>query len=408
MLAKPFLSHSQSSCALECGAKWWAIWHLGYQPIEIESMPQRIGTLGHAYALDDVQALWNRTVRMWNGETFWRIANERKWLVDDIPDVEYECARGRWAAYNLDRFLGLQRHHLLPDIYSRNPSGGPLAEVRIEVPWARVHEVLPMQDLTAAVETFSGIDGQPDLVTMESGPGGPATITDYKFRQKPDLAAATSEVPDTQGAWYHTLMTAAGLRPAGGLEFRQISVYAGPMLTVDDFLKPGSPYVTQRGLPSREPKNVEPQDFDEAFRLLVQRTTAERAAEGKRWSPTANDLAEARRHIEDLRHIRRVDERRFPLDPSVCREVVRDLMSHVDALLHQVRRGHRPARHLRAHPSSPCSRPFGCSVQGPCLASLGAHNFAEVLRSMSDDGRFSPRTDRIAEMPADMDFATAT
>ncbi len=406
MLTKPFLSHSQSSCALECGAKWWAIWHLGYQPVDIESMPQRVGTLGHAYALDDIVALWHDHTKAWNGDTFWRVAEERKWDIERMDiDVDDECARARWGASNLDTFLNLQRYHLIPDLYSRKP-GGPLAEVRIDVPWARVHEVVPMQDLTAAVEVFSGIDGQPDLVTMEKGWGGPATITDYKFRQKPGLAEATSEVPDTQGAWYHTLLTAAGLRPAGGLEFRQISVYAGPMLTVDDFLEPGSPHVIERGLPSRMPKNVEPEVFDEAFRLLVQRTTQQRAAEGKRWSPTANDLAEARRHIEDLRHIRRVEERRFPLDPSVCREVVRDLVSHVDALLHQVRRGHRPARHLRSHPSSPCSRPFGCSVQGPCLASLGSHNFSAVLRSMSADGRLSPRAERIAEMPADMDFAT--
>jgi hypothetical protein len=327
------------------------------------------------------------------------------------------------AADLVAREVDLDRVHLLPDLYSdpgeRGP--GPLAEVRLRVSWGKVawafrnaldfhdqgwHDIISCRSV---MRRFAGIEGQPDLVCLPEGPGGPVAIDDYKFRQKPDLGGAAAEptgalpMPDRQGAWYLTMLRALGMAAPSGFVFRQINAYAGRWLSVDDFMSPqAGDLVTKHGLPTRDlDRMVEAggmctaDTWAEAHRLLAERRHVSRSTEvyGSRRTRrntdvlTAAEVADARRHVETLSAWRPVVVKTMRADPLVCREVVRDVVVGVEGPLSLALRGVAPARHLQTYSSSPCMRRWGCPVASPCQSSLGTGGAVDAMLRAAQDSQ---------------------
>jgi hypothetical protein len=247
-----FLSQSECNEALSCPMRWWARWFLGMQPPDEEDRPRRVGSMGHAILSDDVQATWRGDTKS-PYTAVHAEAEKRGWF--SVEEDEYQCALAAAGHVMTDAEIGWSSKHVLPDLYSETGDGngrrGPLAEVRLRARWHQVAHFFTddrgmpskawadIMRCEAVRQRYSGIEGQPDLVTL-SPDLTTAIVDDYKFRQKPDLGGAQVEpdlpVPDRQAAWYLALLHSVGLRPAGGLVFRQVNVYAGRWLTLDDFL----------------------------------------------------------------------------------------------------------------------------------------------------------------------------
>lgn len=411
-----FLSQSEGGDWLACGVRAYSRWVLGLRDSGDESPRQQVGSIGHAI-LADRAAARHRGVRRDPAAAAGAEAARRRWpngWVDGLSQAEA-------AADLVARDMGLDDACLVPDLYSC--TGGPLAEVRLHAPWGKVAWAFKdgptmsrgWSDVThcsAVMRRFDGIEGQPDLVYLPDGPGGVTAIVDYKFRQRPDLGGAgepggASLLPDRQGAWYLTILRALGMQSPGGFEFRQVNVYAGVWLTVDDFMDAASgrgarDLVTTHDLPTRDLSRmgdaggmVTAEVWSEAHRLLAQRrhdlrqSVASRDAAGRKFRSqpmlSAAEEADARRMVETLRAHRPVVVRRVRADPQVCREVVRDVIVGVEGPLSLALRGVTPARHLQTYPGSPCVRQWGCPVSVPCQSSLGTNSVADALQQAAED-----------------------
>lgn len=400
-----FVSQSECNTALACGLQWFGTWNLGYRPQYPENMPQRVGSMGHAILNDRVLARYysrdtgpiaaasiERTKRGWG-----------EWT----PELEDEFALAEVASNTLAEAIDLDS--LKPIIHN----GAPLAEVRLQVTWANLAAAgfgKVIDDLHRLTTAYAGIEGQPDIgLFMPHGTtlGLARTCVDFKMRQRPDLGGAgeDSAIPDPQGAFYKILLAASGISID---EFRQVNVYAGPWLALDDFMRDDSPYVRADGLPSRDLNKlgamVKAGVWADAWRLLVERKRVAHTQrpmkvsqktgqplKGQEWTPP--DDWDARQFIRHLETYPTVAVRSFALDMSVCRDVVRDMLGAVDAHLAAVAKGVTPSRHLRDFPTSPCVKRFGCPVQDACRASLGTGNAERVMREQADAGALVRRAD---------------
>lgn len=410
-----YLSQSEGGDWAACGLKAYARWILQHRDGD-ESPRQQVGSMGHAVLADRVTARL-RGVEPDPYEAICAEAARRGW-----PDGWQSGYMQAYSAADLlAREMDLDRVYLLPDLYSedhgRYVPPRPLAEVRLRVRWPNLAWAFrdsgyspgwfDINHCRSVMSRFAGIEGQPDLVCLPDGPGGVVSIDDYKFRQQPDLGAPAQQgglpLPDRQGAWYLTILRALGLHAPSGFQFRQVNVYAGGWLTVDDFMRPDpGPLVADRGLPSRDLKRlvegggmVTPETWAEAHRLLAQRRLDRRHAE---WNQarkrgrypelySAAEESDARRFLETLRAWRPVDVRVMRADPLVCREVVRDVIVGVEGPLSLAMRGVTPARHLQTYNGSPCTRAWGCPLAQPCQSSLGTFGVADALRQAAEDAR---------------------
>lgn len=393
----PFTSQSEANDARDCPLKWYAAWWLNYRQTGEESRAQRIGSLAHSITA-------SRTTRSHTAE-------------DDIVAVLAECHKRNYIDH--DATLDYIPEALQDDIDAAfsaadvlansgvcNPSRIVAIEQRLHVTWSGLWTKadLPMGAIhPAMLRLRAGMEGTPDIIHAPDA--ATLFVDDYKFRQKPDLGGADPDatLPDSQGAFYKTLVRGSGLAAGREVIFRQLNVYAGPWLTVDDFLAEGSPYVTSNGIPSRDLKTlgalVKPDDYAEAYRVLVERrrvaSTHERTASGKQKSirmATPTEDWEARRFVDTLRAWPLVQVVTHKLDNTVCIDVVRDMLSCVAALLAQADAGYTPGRNLRTYERSPCRRPYGCDIQSPCVSSLGTGNVSRTLAEMASDGRLHLRT----------------
>lgn len=383
---------SQSECrdAAECGLKWFATWALGFRPKYPENMPQRVGSMGHAILNERVMAA--REDRPFDPEAAADIeADRRGW--GGIDGAEYDAALA--AADTLAGAVHLDRWKVLA-----GPDGTPLAEARLKVDWSALaaNAGLNLRGFSHLLTARAGMEGQMDIVAENET--GTHTVDDFKFRQKPDLGGAgeDSDLPDPQGAFYLVILRALGVMVD---TFRQINVYAGPWLSLDDFMVEGSPYVRDDGLPSmslaRLSAMVKPAVWAEAWRLLVERKRIAHSLKpvkvsvktgkplaGQEWK-TPDDW-DARQFIRSLESTPLVSIRSFRLDASVCKDIVRDMLGAVDAQLAAVAKGVTPSRHLRIFQSSPCVKRYGCSVQDACRASMGTGNAEKVMREQAAAG----------------------
>lgn len=437
-----YLSQSECGTWQGCPAQAWARFVLGYRPPDDEDRPRRVGSMGHAVLLERVVSPWYGTAYDPMGAVMGE-QERRGW--SSIDDDEYTSARD--ATERIASHLNLDRLRILPDVYSEDDPAapsvrrGPLAEVRLRVRWQRLAEFFTdmvgntrvpsaawrdIMRCEAVRARFAGIEGQPDLVCMPDGPDvapGTVAVVDFKFRQSLDLGGAAepdeSAVPDKQAAWYLALLHAAGLRPAGGLEFWQVNAYAGKWLSVDDFLRIADggatteeefALVLQDGMPTRDLKRykdaraaVDAATWAEAHRVLANRRLERRLDEWRRpkYTPKGNlkkqgeppdrlsaaEEADAREFIADLGAMQSVAVRKFRTDPSVSREVVRDMIVAVDGPLSHALRGIVPARNLQQHRTSQCARQLGgCPVRTPCLATIGGSNFESHLHDLKAQG----------------------
>lgn len=428
---------SQSECkSTKCGLRWYGQWHMGLRAASSDGPAQRIGSMAHAisataYALSrreqeiaaEAVAHENLTRKWWEPE-----AGEPDWLDDELARATMGAET---MAANVERGEAL----LLAD-----DNGTVLIEHRMRADWESLLRVgLDPRIVNRLLDVGrAGIEGQPDMVhRMADGAVGPLAVfvDDYKFRQKPDLGGTLgrpdSQVIDPQGAFYEVLLRAAGVVRDEPVVFRQVNTYAGKWLTVDDFVDDqhraqrtgGHGTITiDSGLPARDFKRlgamVDADVWAEAHRVLANlrhdarmethgRRLAEHAAhaaanpKSRRKPPVAPDRLtaaeeyDARRFIDELRNHPLVQEQRCPLDHQACLEVVRDMLASVLALETMVEAGITPGRNLDPHPRGDCMRPYGCDLRGPCLASLGSNNAAEVFRAHAEDGRL-----RLAVLPS--------
>ena len=419
-----YLSQSECGDWQLCPFKAHTRYVAGYRPGREEAMPQRVGSMGHAALAERARARFAGRSCDISG-AIEKEMEKRGW--PGVGGDEYDAAV--LAADAVADHLGLDNLHLVPDLWGG--SMGPLADVVVRVPWRTLYEQAAQQgaehardDLFACAavrQRYAGIEGHPDLVCMPEGPGGPVVVVDYKFRQHIDLGGTdgevVSEVPDRQFAWYATLLRAAGLNPASGIELWQVNAYAGRWLTVDDFVRVAqggarseeeAGLVTQYGLPTRDTNRmakagaaVTAAVWAEAFRVLsVTRYQARLdewtrngyAAPGRRGKPkpevvSASEQDGANRFLADLALQRPVITRPMRASPVVCLEVVRDMIVGVEGPLRLAMAGLPPARHVQSWPRSACMRRGGCSAQPVCLPNLGtfrgaeeAHRAAEAMR----------------------------
>lgn len=409
-----FLSQSEVSDRVACGLKGYSRWDLGHRPQSDEWFGQRVGSIGHAMLHERVSARFDQRAENLVGAVD-REHEKRGW---DCP-VDSEMCLAMPAVELIDDEY-TSKAHLLPNLYTID--GGAFAEVRLRVKWSSLVKFFSdpgqqspgWRDITqcaAVMRRYLGIEGQPDIVCLPDGPGGPVDIVDYKFRQSIDLGGAGDEtgpsLPDRQGSWYLALVHAAGLRPAAGVNFVQVNAYAGRWLTVDDFVRivhgratteQEAKLVVDNGLPTRDAKRyndarsaVTAEVWAEAHRVLATiRQQGRLYHASKAEQKKAKDLytvAEregADRLLADLRAQRAVAVVKKRADTIVCREVVRDMIVGVEQSLAGIERGVVPARNLQTHRGSPCTRPGGCSAQSLCLASLGTFNVAESLKSSAE------------------------
>lgn len=395
----PFTSQSEANDARDCPLRWYAAWFLGYRQTGEESRAQRIGSLAHSIVAE-------------------RTLPPDKLGASPMLAVAEECRkRGHLGA---DQDISDANDALIADIDAAfsaaatlrdsgifNPARIVAVEQRLKVTWADLaaHAGLgatpPIHP--AMLRLRAGMEGTPDIIHAPDS--ATLFVDDYKFRQKPDLGGADPDatLPDSQGAFYKTLVRGSGLATGREVIFRQLNVYAGPWLTVDDFLAEDSPYVTSNGIPSRDFKTlgalVKADDYAEAYRVLVERrrvaSTHARTEAGKPKSirmATPTEDWEARRFVDTLRSWPLVQVVTHKLDNTVCLDVVRDMLSCVAALLAQADAGYIPGRNLRTYERSPCRRPYGCDIQSPCVSSLGTGNVSRTLSEMASDGRLHLRT----------------
>lgn len=408
------LSQSEVNDRTACGLKGHARWDLGHRPSSDETFAQRVGSIGHALLHERVSARFRGREQ---DDLFAVVAEAQKrgWTCD----VEDEADLSAPAADAIDEEY-TSKVALLPNLYTDD--GGAFAEVRLRVAWSHLSAFFndggrmsrgwnDIARCTTVMRRYLGVEGQPDLVCLPQGPGGPVDIVDYKFRQSIDLGGAGDEtgpsLPDRQGSWYLALVHAAGLRPAAGVNFVQVNAYAGRWLTVDDFIRilhgratteAEAKLVVDNGLPTRDAKRyndarsaVTAEVWAEAHRVLA--TTRQQGrlyhtskAEQKKAKDlyTVAEREGADRFLADLRAQRAVAVVKKRADPIVCREVVRDMIVGVEQSLAGIERGVVPARNLQTHRGAPCVKPGGCSAQSLCLSSLGTLNVAESIKSAAE------------------------
>ena len=407
LIPRRFISQSECNTALACGLQWFATWSLGFRPQYPENMPQRVGSMGHAILNDRVLARFHGR----DPGPISAASNEREkrgWG-EWTPELEGEFTLAEQAAGTLADAINLDA--LAPIIHN----GAPLAEVRLQVSWdqfARAGFGGITKGLHHLLAARDGIEGQPDIGLIMAAL---RACLDFKLRQRPDLGGTDedSAIPDPQGAFYKILLAAAGV-PID--EFKQVNVYAGPWLTLDDFMVEGSQFVRADGLPSRDLNKlgamVKASVWADAWRLLVERKRVAHSLrplkmsqktgkplKGQEWE--APDDWDARQFIRHLETYPLVAVRSFRLDMSVCRDVVRDMLGAVDAHLGALAKGVTPSRHLRNFPTSPCVKRYGCPVQDACRASLGTGNAERVMREQADAGALARRaTAPIGLIPA--------
>ncbi len=410
-----YLSQSEVNDRTACGLKGHARWDLGHRPSSDETFAQRVGSIGHALLHERVSARFDQRDE-YPDVAVQAEADKRGW--DCAVDEGVSLAMPAVEAID-DEYVG--GVSLVPNLYTDRP-GGAFAEVRLRVLWeSLVNFFRDGKDLSLGWRDISrcllvmarylGAEGQPDLVCLPEGPGGPVDIVDYKFRQSVDLGGAGDEtgpsLPDRQGSWYLALVHAAGLRPSAGVNFVQVNAYAGRWLTVDDFVRIAqggarseqeAELVVGNGLPTRDTKRysdakcaVSADVYAEALRVLATMRQRARIDGGSKVDlKKAKDLytiAEregADRFLADLRAQRAVVVVKKRADPIVCREVVRDMIVGVEQSLAGIERGVVPARNLQTFRGSPCTKPHGCSAQSLCMASLGTFNVAESLKSSAE------------------------
>lgn len=409
-----YLSQSEVNDRTACGLKGHARWDLGHRPQSDEWFGQRVGSIGHALLHERASARFDQRDESQSAALEVEI-EKRGWECD----VSEEYFLAQPAVDAIDEAY-TSKVALLPNLYTDD--GGAFAEVRLRFAWSKYGDFFVdngqpstgWNDIARcrnAMRRYLGVEGQPDLVCLPEGPGGPVDIVDYKFRQSVDLGGAGDEtgpsLPDRQGSWYLALVHAAGLRPAAGVNFVQVNAYAGRWLTVDDFVRIArggarseqeAELVVGNGLPTRDTKRyseakcaVSADVYAEALRVLATMRQRARIDGGTKVDlKKAKDLytiAEregADRFLADLRAQRAVVVVKKRADPIVCREVVRDMIVGVEQALAGIERGVVPARNLQTFRGSPCTRPHGCSAQSLCLASLGTFNVAESLKSSAE------------------------
>ena len=408
-----FVSQSECSSAIECGVKWFGTWWLGHRPNYPENMPQRVGSMGHAILNDRVHAVYHgRDVDPLGAADAERA--KRGWG-DWNDELEIEAKQAEQAADTLADAVGLDRMRIVPNTITAD--GGPLAEVRAHATWAEVSAAAGpsmLSNLHHLLAAYRGMEGQPDLNVFAEAGREEVTCYDFKLRQKPDLGGAheDSALPDPQGAFYKVLLRAKGIPVA---EFKQINVYAGPWLTVEDFMAEGSAYVRLDGTPSKSLNAlgamVKPAVWAEAWRLLVERKRIAHSLRpvktGKRGQPLAGqewkapDEWDAMQFVHSLETYPLVAVRSFRLDMSICRDVVRDMLAAVDGRLAHVAAKVAPSRNLRTFPVAPCVKRYGCPVQDACRASLGTGNVERVMREQAEAGALATMSmGRIGVLPA--------
>ncbi len=433
---EPVTHASQSECKLaqDCGLSWYAQWCLGYRAPDSDNPAMRIGTLGHAYLAEYVMWL----AKGHDGpvpEVMRAAAMKRGYIPPDDPEMDAMDDDRRHillgqmerATHAANVLIASPEWDLDPHRLAFSPADGganiPLVEHRLKASWAELERNAGLVLPPAMRATFHGhgrrppfaghayrlgAEGVPDVGHWGRRGDGVLFADDYKFRTKPVDTSPPSpfaaSVPDTQGAYYKTLLRALNIDitddGSGDVDvvFRQVNIYAGPWRTLDDFLERDSPYVIDSGLPSRSyailDGMVTAEIWAEAWRLLVERrriATMDRRDRKGNANPrreTDTEIADARKFIGELERRKAVHIVATPrLDHSVCVQVVRDMLAPVAALLAQVDSGVIPGRNLRSHPSSPCVRSGGCRVQAPCLASLGSNNAAATFIDHARSGR---------------------
>ncbi len=404
--AIPFTSQSEANDARDCPLRWWAQWHLGYRQRGEESSAQRIGSLAHAITAGRATQQDEMTTVTTASTMAPVIAECRKRGYikpdDDLSHADESLIADIDAAFNAAAVLRDSRLFALTRIVA--------VEQRLRADWSDLWinaglRTTPLDMHPAMLRLRAGMEGTPDV--LHAPDKSTLFVDDYKFRQKPDLGGADPDatLPDSQGAFYKTLVRGSGLADGREVIFRQVNVYAGPWLTVDDFLADGSPYVTANGIPSRDFKTlgalVRAEDYTEAFRVLVERrrvasthaVTANGKAKPIRMA-TPTETWDAARFADTLRDWPLVKVIEHKLDSTVCLDVVRDMLSCIAALLAQADAGYTPGRNLRTYERSPCRRPYGCDIQAPCVSSLGTGNgnVSATLAEMASDGRLHLRT----------------
>lgn len=397
-----YVSQSEGKDAVDCGVRWFGTWGLNHRPQHPESLPQRVGSLGHVVLAG---SMLNRG-RDWTGSTAVMLEESRKrgYIKPDagLDDIDDDLRRDMDAgARGADLLLSSPDFN--PGAIARTAEGLPLIEHRIRATWAVLAKtaglVLPDGMMRAFFGQRVGMEGQPDIVHENART---LYVDDFKMRQKPDLGGTLDDMggptlPDLQGSFYKVLLKAIGVGAGKEVIFRQLNVYAGAWLTLDDFLAYGSPYVTSAGLPSRDDKRlgacVTADVWEEAWRTLVERRRVESAnavtAAGKAKNirlASPAEMRDAEDFIATLRRQKLVNVVEQRLDHTVCVEVVRDMLAPVAGLLAQVAAGIVPGRNLRSYRNAPCSRRFGCPVQEPCVASIGTGQIGDTLRRLAAEG----------------------
>lgn len=445
-----YISQSECSDAHRCHLRWFGRWPLALMN-EVESTPQRIGSIGHAVLASmgrgDKHSFLHREAALAE-------AYKRRWFAPDVVEPD-------WFE---DEYLRAYRGAAVVDdevprgAPVRLPCGTPLIEHRLRVGWLELISGMAFSSSVLGCTAFSqltyqlrkmgrlGIEGQMDFVhrvniygdgtTLCSRVpyGQMVTIDDYKFRQKPDLGGALGRpdvsTVDPQGAFYAVLLLASGaVGPDEQLAFRQINTYAGPWLTVDDFVEERrrvqasgarGRLTVDGGLPSRDLDRMEamvsPEVWGEAFRVLANmRHDERRAVHDGRMHQHRQDLAEyeamlaanpksrkkpprapdppdrvtaaeeqaARAFVADLGRRPLHQVQTFSLGRDACLELVRDMLAAVLSAEREMADGLPPARSWDSHPRGPCVRPYGCDLAQPCRATLGSGNAAETLRELA-------------------------
>lgn len=448
------ISQSETKDAQKCHLRWYAKWCLGYRS-DGEGPPQRIGSIGHAVLGSMAQG--NMAPHL-NRQAALVDAHRRGWFAQGDFEPEWfdgEYVRGLRGAALVRHEVSfgkpvvhdrapLVEHRLratwggVLGLHGRGAVAGPGAGV--PVPW-RGYYGSDLESWATLIRRLRlrgriGIEGQPDLVHRARRTADVddhvdelvVHVDDYKFRQKPDLGGALGRpdvtAVDPQGAYYSVLLRACGaVGPDEPVVFRQINAYAGPWLSVEDFVEERrrclatgarGRLTVESGLPSRDVDRmgamVEPDVWAEAHRVLAGMRHDERLAawnhavadhgrfiaanpRSRRQPPrpperlTESESADARRFLEDLARRPLVQVQTCSLDPGACLELVRDMLAAVLAAEEEVAAGLPPARTYDPHPRGACVRPFGCDVSVPCQASLGGGNAVAVLREHAEQGR---------------------
>jgi len=413
---------SQSECrtAQDCGTLWLAQWQLGLRNLSPEGPAQRVGSLGHACLASHVLAMIGQASSADFYAAMLAESRKRKYLA---PDADWSDASGDLIAH---ASLAQNAAHTLiespefdvryPAYSPLDPTRTPLVEQRLRAGWERLRNVAGLILPPAMLARFTsggrrlGMEGTPDIVHYAdiSQDDSPIYLDDYKMRTKPvDSVPADNNIADPQGAFYKVLLAAREVDDGRrDVVFRQVNVYAGRWMTVDDFLDPGSDYVIASGLPTRDEKRlpgmVRAEVWLEAWKVLEERRRLATAGNPKGARlPTVNEYEDARRFHDDLTRRKAVQVSQWRLDHTVCLEVVRDMLGAVASRLADLDAGITPGRNLRTWPGSPCVRPFGCDVQSPCLASLGSNNAEAVFRDHRDITHLRIATAEVGEHDVD-------